>query len=101
MDPACISIPPVIITKVTNREMIQMEIISLMLPNNTRGIRNLLLAVANMINSRTRIQSRTVSQLFNAFFMTEPLLFYPHPPLSLLTVYDAGSSGWPCSALRC
>ena len=74
-----------------------MDIISLMLPNSTRGIRNLLLAVANIMNSRARIQIRTVSQLFNAFFMTELLLFYQRPSLSSQTESGAGSSGWPCS----
>ena len=68
MEPAWISIPPVIITKVTNREMIQIEIMSFKLPNSTLGIKNLGFFVANITISANKISSRTNSQLVKNFF---------------------------------
>ena len=82
--PACISIPPVIITKVTNNDIIHIEIISLRLPNKTLGIRNLGFLLAKITTSNIKSSTSTYSQedaflsklVFSLFIVTLPYLRY-------------------------
>ena len=67
--PAWISIPPVIMTKVTNRLIKQIAIKSFTLESNSGIRRNLAFAVPKITNSRIRKSSRNAFQLCIADLM--------------------------------
>jgi hypothetical protein len=79
MDPAWMSMPPVIITKVTNREMMQTGMNWFSPLNRRLMLRNFGLSEPNTTNSSTMISTRNVSQRTNSFFT----LFIGRSPLPL------------------